>query len=66
MSRTEHPDVAQSLKNLEYLYYYQGRYWEADPVFVQALEIFERKLESNHPKTITCRENLQKLRDELT
>ncbi|NET81732.1 MAG: tetratricopeptide repeat protein [Moorea sp. SIO1F2] len=63
---TEHPHVAISLYSLALLYNNQGRYCEGEPLFVQALEIFERKLGSNHPNTIACRENLQKLRDELT
>ncbi|WP_293071758.1 MULTISPECIES: tetratricopeptide repeat protein [unclassified Moorena] len=62
----QHPNFANSLKGLAELYNNQGRYSEAEPLFVQALEIFEQKLGSNHPKTIACRENLQKLRDELT
>ena len=63
---TEHPDVAKSLNGLALLYFNQRQYCEAEPLFVQALEIFERKLGSNHPKTVACRENLQRLRDELT
>ncbi|NEO70695.1 MAG: tetratricopeptide repeat protein [Moorea sp. SIO3H5] len=62
----EHPYVAISLHGLGKLYNNQGRYSEAEPLFVQALEIFERKLGSNHPRTIACRENFQRLRDELT
>ncbi|AOX04305.1 tetratricopeptide repeat protein [Moorena producens PAL-8-15-08-1] len=63
---TEHPLVAISVHNLALLYNNQGQYCEAEPLFVQALDIFEGKLGSNHPKTIPCRENLQRLRDELT
>ncbi|AOY81004.2 tetratricopeptide repeat protein [Moorena producens JHB] len=63
---SEHPRVAQSLHGLAKLYRNQGRYSEAEPLFVQALEIFERKLGSNHPNTIACRENLQRLRDDLS
>ncbi|OLT63265.1 tetratricopeptide repeat protein [Moorena bouillonii PNG] len=62
----EHPHIAQSLNRLAELYSNQGRYSEAEPLFVQALEIFERKLGSTHSRTVACRENLQRLRDELT
>ncbi len=34
-----HPAVASSLNNLGMLYYVQGRYTEADPLYVKAIEI---------------------------
>jgi tetratricopeptide (TPR) repeat protein len=61
---TEHPDVALSLNNLANLYDSQGRYAEAEPLYVQALEIAQRQLGANHPDTITFRENLQALREQ--
>jgi tetratricopeptide (TPR) repeat protein len=47
------------------LYYLQGRYTEAEPLYLQALEIFEQRLEVNHPWTVKCNENLAHLRDRL-
>jgi len=59
----EHPDVASSFNNLALLYSDQGRYTDAEPLYIKALEIAERSLGVNHPNTITIRENLQFLRD---
>ncbi len=36
----------------------QGRYAEAEPMYQQALEMFERCLGKEHPYTITVRNNL--------
>ncbi|NEO95550.1 MAG: tetratricopeptide repeat protein, partial [Moorea sp. SIO3G5] len=58
-----HPHVAESLNNLANLYRSMGCYDQAEPIYVQALEIAERKLGSNHPKTVTYRDNLERLRD---
>nr|MDZ8043395.1 tetratricopeptide repeat protein [Nostoc sp. DedQUE02] len=51
----EHPDIANSLNNLAVLYNLQGRYSEAEPLYIEALEIAEQRLGANHPNTITCR-----------
>ena len=59
----DHPNVATSLNNLALLYDSQGRYSEAEPLYLQALEIAQRSLGTNHPNTVTIRENLQILRD---
>ncbi|KAB8318275.1 tetratricopeptide repeat protein, partial [Tolypothrix campylonemoides VB511288] len=59
----EHPDVASSYNNLALLYSSQGRYTEAEPLLLKALEIAERSLGDNHPNTITFRENLKYLRE---
>jgi tetratricopeptide (TPR) repeat protein len=48
--------------NLALLYYSQGRYAEAEPLYLQALAICEQKLGVNHPHTVKCRENLELLR----
>ncbi len=37
----DHPDVAQSLNNLAFLYEDQGRYAEAEPLYKRALAIDE-------------------------
>ncbi len=52
-----HPDVATSLNNLAQLYRSQGRYSEAEPLYVQALDICERSLGVGHPSTIIVRSN---------
>ncbi|NES23978.1 MAG: tetratricopeptide repeat protein [Symploca sp. SIO3E6] len=52
-----HPSLADSLNNLAILYQYQGRYSEAEPLFLDALRIRDRSLGSEHPKTVTVWEN---------
>ena len=52
-----HPDVTLSLNNLAHLYYFQGRYTEAEPLYLQSLAIAEQALGENHPNTIIFREN---------
>ncbi len=44
-----HSDVAESLNNLAALYNTQGCYTEAEPLYLQALELSERVLGENHP-----------------
>ncbi len=55
-------DLAASLNNLAALYKSQGRYNEAEPLYLQALNIRERRLGLDHPHTVTVRENLEALR----
>ena len=57
----EHPSVASSLNNLALLYKSQGRYSEAEPLYIEALAIAQQRLGANHPNTITIRENLEDL-----
>ncbi|NEQ87226.1 MAG: tetratricopeptide repeat protein [Moorea sp. SIO2I5] len=59
-----HPDVATSLNNLAGLYYNQGRYSEAEPLYQQALEIAVQQLGENHPNTQTISRNLSRLLDQ--
>jgi tetratricopeptide (TPR) repeat protein len=47
----DHPILATSLSNLAGLYYSQGRYSEAEPLYIQALRILMQKLGENHPNT---------------
>ena len=61
----DHPDIADSLNNLASLYYIQGRYNEAEPLYLDALAIFERVLGTDHTNTITVRDNLQILQQQL-
>ena len=57
-----HPDYALSLNNLAFLYKYQGKYEQAQPLYEKALDIAERVLGTNHPNTVTIQENLEILR----
>ncbi|MFM6517189.1 MAG: tetratricopeptide repeat protein, partial [Microcystis panniformis] len=59
-----HPYVAQSLNNLAALYYSQGRYTEAEPLYLEAINIATQVLGENHPNTVTIRENLQIMRQQ--
>ncbi len=56
-------ELATSLINLGYLYDSQGKYEAAEPLYLQALEICDRALGSNHPRTQLVRDNLARLRD---
>lgn len=58
-------DLTTSLNNLALLYQSQGRYSEAEPVYLQALELCERLLGGNHPNTVTIHENIQSMRDAI-
>ncbi len=58
---SEHPDVAVSLNNLAGLYYGQGKYKQAEPLYIRSLEIYEKVFGSEHPRTVIVRENLQQL-----
>jgi tetratricopeptide (TPR) repeat protein len=55
------PDVATSLNRLAKLYYDQGRYSDAEPLFVRALAIREQHLGANHPDTAISMNNLAQL-----
>ena len=59
----EHPDVALGLNNLALLYYGQGRYAEAEPLYKRALEILEKVLGPDHPDVARGLNNLALLYD---
>src|SRR5690242_21521574 len=46
----EHPEVAFPLHNLANLYLEQGKYEQAEPLFLHALQIREQTLGPEHPK----------------
>ncbi|MFN6236687.1 tetratricopeptide repeat protein [Microcystis sp.] len=46
-----HPSVATFLNNLAYLYNSQGRYTEAEPLYLEAINIATQALGENHPHT---------------
>ncbi|MEL6496147.1 MAG: tetratricopeptide repeat protein [Cyanobacteria bacterium J06623_7] len=50
-------DLASSLNNLAALYKSQGRYDQAEPLYLQALELFINRLGAEHPRTDTVFEN---------
>ncbi|MBD2346757.1 tetratricopeptide repeat protein [Anabaena subtropica] len=54
-------DLATSLNNLAGLYYSQGSYDQAEPLFLQALELSKRLLGDNHPSVATSLNNLASL-----
>ena len=54
-------DFASTISNLAYLYYYQGRYDQAEPLLVQALELSKRLLGEDHPDVATSLNNLAAL-----
>jgi tetratricopeptide (TPR) repeat protein len=56
-----HPDTARSLNNLALLYYQQGKYTEAEPLYERALAISEHILGSEHPHTQATRRNYDSL-----
>jgi tetratricopeptide (TPR) repeat protein len=47
----DHPDTAESLNNLAILYFYQGKYEQAEPLYQRALAIYEQQLGPLHPDT---------------
>jgi tetratricopeptide (TPR) repeat protein len=57
----DHPDVAQSLKNLAKLCQAQGKYSEAEPLYVRAVQILEQALGAEHPNTRAVRDNYASL-----
>jgi tetratricopeptide (TPR) repeat protein len=59
-------DLATSLNNLASLYESQGKYSEAEPLYLDALAMSERTLGANHPNTITVWDNLRHLQQQIT
>lgn len=47
-----------SINNLATLYFKQGKYAEAEPLYQRALAIQEQRLGTEHPDTATCLNNL--------
>ena len=56
---------ATSFNNLARLYKSQGRYEQAEPLYIQALELFRKLLGEDHPNTIVVRDNLEILREQM-
>ena len=55
------PRLATSLNNLALLYYRQGEYIEAEPLYLRALAIDEKALGSDHPALAIDLNNLAEL-----
>ncbi len=53
--------MATSLNNLAALYRSQGRYKEAEPLYLEALDLYKRLLGDNHPLVALSLNNLAAL-----
>jgi len=51
-----HPDTLSSMNNLAVLYQSQGKYDEAEPLYVECLRIRREVLGDNHPDTLILNE----------
>jgi tetratricopeptide (TPR) repeat protein len=54
----DHPDVASILNNLASLYKSQGKYSEAEPLYLDALEMTKRLFTGDHPYVASSLNNL--------
>ncbi|MTJ47137.1 tetratricopeptide repeat protein [Dolichospermum sp. UHCC 0259] len=54
----ENTEFTFSLNGLAVLYYYQGRYSEAEPLYLQSLEIRKHQLGADHPAVAQSLNNL--------
>ena len=57
----EDPRLAASLNNLGALYFIQGKYAEAEPLYQRTLAIWEKALGPEHPRVATSVNNLARL-----
>ncbi|WP_373526621.1 tetratricopeptide repeat protein, partial [Nostoc sp.] len=60
---SDHPNVATSLNNLAFLYKSQGRYSDAEPLYIDALAMTKRLFADDHPDVATSLNNLAALYD---
>ena len=63
LKRTDLPDMATSLGRLASLYHDQGRYLEAEPLYLQALALKRSLLGEQHPDVAASLNNLALLYD---
>jgi non-specific serine/threonine protein kinase/serine/threonine-protein kinase len=56
-----HPDTLQAEAELAYLYFYDRRFEEAEPLFVHAIAGFESRLGPDDPLTLQTQKNLANL-----
>ena len=57
----DHPDIATSLSNLAGLYYTQGQYGQAEPLYKRSLAIREKALGPDHPNVAQILGNMAAL-----
>ncbi|OZH54821.1 hypothetical protein AFK68_08475 [Hydrocoleum sp. CS-953] len=50
--------MAVSLNDLGFLYHFQGKYGEAEPLYQEALAIYKRFFKTEHPNVTTILKNL--------
>jgi Tetratricopeptide repeat len=62
----DHPQVATSLNNLAGLYESQGKYSEAEPLYLRSLEILMQKLGQDHPNTQSVMSSLMMLKLQIS
>jgi len=58
VSGDRHPDTLTSMNNLAALYKSQGKYDEAEPLYVECLATSKQVLGDRHPSTLTFMNNL--------
>jgi hypothetical protein len=56
--RANHPSTLTSMANLTSTFWNQGRWEEAEKLFMQVMETRKTKLGANHPSTLTSMANL--------
>lgn len=54
----EHPYITNSLNNLANLYFYQGRYEEAETFYLQSFELSKKIFGEENLDTVTSLQNL--------
>ena len=62
----KHPDYANSLNNLGYLYMVRRRHADAEPLFLEAMRILKEALGEKHPKYADSLMSLALLYDDTT
>ena len=60
----DHPDTLMSMNNLAALYKIQGRYEEAEPLYLQCLEGRRMKLGADGPNSVRSMYRLASLKKE--
>ncbi|CAN0505877.1 unnamed protein product, partial [Ectocarpus sp. 12 AP-2014] len=58
----DHPSLATTLNNRASLLQSQGKYDEAEPLYIRAIAIREKALGPDHPDVASCLNNLAGLR----
>ena len=61
LSEDEQIEKANRLNEMALLYYDQGRYSEAEPLYLQSLELYKKLLGKEHPKIAASLNNLAEI-----